>query len=136
MIQIHCRDHSARELGRRVLLDLLPWPGFGCLEVKIRRHARLADLGRTRAVGVNAMGVPDRFVVLISSDQSRREAIETLVHELVHVAQYHTGRLSADHRRWCFWPVDPDQDYWQQPWELEAYQLARDLVDQKYQNWI
>lgn len=70
---------------------------------------------------------PREFTITINSKVGYRNMLLTLAHEMVHVKQYATGELRDSLRgptlhRWMNKPYDAkDVDYWDQPWEIEAY---------------
>lgn len=61
------------------------------------------------------------FEVEINKEQSLRRLLETVAHELVHVKQYARGELQETHLAWKGQPVDPNTNYWDLPWEIEAH---------------
>lgn len=67
------------------------------------------------------------FCIEVNTNKTRRNQIRTLFHEMVHVKQYAKGELRDDRRstqlsRWLGeLHKDEDYDYWELPWEIEAY---------------
>lgn len=67
------------------------------------------------------------FCIEVNTTKTRRNQIRTLFHEMVHVKQYAKGELRDDRRstqlsRWLGeLHKDEDYDYWELPWEIEAY---------------
>lgn len=52
-----------------------------------------------------------------------------LAHEMVHVKQYVRKELDYKMSTWKSAPVDPDEmDYYDRPWEIEAFELQNVLV--------
>ena len=77
---------------------------------------------------------PKTYNISIESAQPKEDLILTLAHEFVHVKQYRTGELrdylkeGLTHCRWqgnrfCFSKLE----YWDYPWEIEAYGKERGL---------
>jgi hypothetical protein len=70
---------------------------------------------------------PREFTITVNSKVGYRSMLLTLAHEMVHVKQYATGELRDSLRgptlnRWMNKPYDSNvTDYWDQPWEIEAY---------------
>lgn len=65
--------------------------------------------------------------------QNRLSMISTLAHELIHAKQYAYGEMCERYikkRMVTLWHgTDPGKlDYWDQPWEIEAYGLEPGLV--------
>ena len=76
---------------------------------------------------------PREFAITIEKGMSKRETLITLAHEMVHVKQYATGELrdymsSSKLQRWRDEKRDWSQvEYWDLPWEIEAYGRERGL---------
>lgn len=70
---------------------------------------------------------PREFKITVNSKVGYRNMLLTLAHEMVHVKQYATGELRDALRgptlhRWMNKPYDKKNvDYWDHPWEIEAY---------------
>lgn len=75
------------------------------------------------------------FDIKLDSKLSQRSILEALCHEMVHVKQYARGELkqrvaySALHTYWKGKDVltQPELDYWDRPWEIEAHGRERGL---------
>jgi hypothetical protein len=67
----------------------------------------------------------DEVIITISKRLSRREAIVTLFHELVHAKQYADGRLEQG-SKWlgCIYNCT----YFELPWEQEAHSLEKVMM--------
>jgi hypothetical protein len=76
---------------------------------------------------------PREFTITLEKGMSKRETFITLAHEMVHVKQYATGELrdymsSSKLQRWRNEKRDWSQvEYWDLPWEIEAYGRERGL---------
>lgn len=68
---------------------------------------------------------PREFVIRLDSRVSRRRMLITLAHEMVHVKQYARAELYHGTRkpqfRWQGQWFKESTDYWDSPWEVEAY---------------
>lgn len=68
-----------------------------------------------------------RFVMILEREMSRRKALRTIAHEMVHLRDFATGRLVSEYRgdttfeKWCGEIIPSDVDYYDQPSEIEAY---------------
>jgi hypothetical protein len=58
--------------------------------------------------------------------------METVAHEMVHVKQYAKGELTE--QSWQGKLINPKQEYWDQPWEIEAHGREVGLFIQWAQN--
>jgi hypothetical protein len=85
-----------------------------------------ADLENT-AVWEDDNNRPREFKITVNSEAGYRTTLLTLAHEMVHVKQYATGELRDALRgptlhRWMNKPYDvKSTEYWDHPWEIEAY---------------
>lgn len=76
---------------------------------------------------------PREFTITIERGMSARNTLITLAHEMVHLKQYATGELRdymscARVHRWRDQKRDwGDVEYWDLPWEIEAYGRERGL---------
>jgi hypothetical protein len=69
----------------------------------------------------------DEMIIIISKRLSKKEILQTLFHEFVHVKQYIDGRLeSGSPQKWMGIPVDAD--YKNRPWEIEAFVLEEKMM--------
>ena len=85
---------------------------------------------KSEALGF-AMDIDEgEYEITIDKKQTPRVMIHTLLHELVHVNQYATGRLvSGEGRKPNRWLGKANyDDYANQPWEVEAYDLEKKMM--------
>lgn len=109
-------EFRATKLGKNVGGDCLP-EGGGC---KKQRN----------------------FVVRVQRDADFADKLETIAHELVHVAQFASGRLQQRfwksdrqfHYRWNGEHLGAAKDlpYWTRPWEVEARNMGAELAN----SWV
>lgn len=74
----------------------------------------------------------DRSYVMYVGDLNRSEAITVISHELIHLHQYYTNKLQVVNGLviWQQEPVDINEvSYKDRPWEVEAFQKQRELID-------
>jgi hypothetical protein len=68
------------------------------------------------------------FLIEMNPKIGGREILKSLAHEMVHVKQYAYGETDDNLKQWKGMPIDSDyQDYWRQPWEVEAYGIETGL---------
>jgi len=97
------------------------------------------DLEVTVTDEIDAMGyacvVDNQCELEINPNQSFEEFAKTIFHEMTHIDQELDGRLVAaqcnNHARWNGKEYD-STDYWNAPWEQEAYMLE-EVMWKKYQ---
>jgi hypothetical protein len=77
---------------------------------------------------------PRKFLIKIGAteEMSKREFIMALAHEMVHLKQYALNELRDDNdRRVTMFKRKPysfDMEYWEMPWEIEAFGMERGLL--------
>ena len=77
---------------------------------------------------------PRKFLIKIAAtaDMSKREFIMALAHEMVHLKQYALNQLrDFDKKEITVFQrkvYSYDMEYWEQPWEVEAYGMERGLL--------
>lgn len=68
---------------------------------------------------------PKDFSVSLRKNLTKKKALLTLAHEMVHVKQYARGELKylwrAGHDKWNGKIVSRDTHYFDKPWEIEAF---------------
>ena len=95
---------------------------------------RLKDLSKQNVYGyctadpegdAERLDRPRVFDLEIHSKMKLRKILETVAHEMVHVKQFAKGELYQSSRnskhRWQGQWVNKDPDYWDCPWEIEAF---------------
>jgi hypothetical protein len=78
-------------------------------------------------------GRKNKFTIHINPKLSKSAAMKVIAHEMVHVKQYAHGELydyqNNSKVRWMGKVYDEDEfDYWEQPWEVDAYGREVGLV--------
>lgn len=77
----------------------------------------------------NNQNKPRSFTIEINKNQSKMEILNAVAHEMVHVKQYVYGELNEQMSSWLGQKIDCDKvDYFEQPWEVEAYNLEAFLT--------
>ena len=81
------------------------------------------------------------FIITLDARLNKKETLLALAHEMVHVKQYAKGELKDLFRptRMVRWQgerfLHEELDYWEQPWEIEAYGREKGLYI-KYMTYI
>ena len=77
----------------------------------------------------NNQNKPRSFTIEINKNQSKMEILNAVANEMVHVKQYVYGELNEQMSSWLGQKIDCDKvDYFEQPWEVEAYALEAFLT--------
>lgn len=101
---------------------------------KLEIEVKLTSIKNTDAVGFTMMA-DDRYTyeLEIDKDQTLREFISTICHEMVHVKQYYRNQMDDRAKegflRWNKEKISDKTPYSELPWELEAYELQYELSD-------
>ena len=70
---------------------------------------------------------PKKFVAYINRNSSKNETLKSLAHECVHIKQWATGELidlnsgNTHFKKVQYYDLQDGDDYWEYPWEIEAY---------------
>lgn len=81
------------------------------------------------------------FIIGVDRTLNKKETLLALAHEMVHLKQYARGELKDIYRpvRMVKWHGDKflheQMDYWEQPWEIEAYGREKGLY-YKFINYL
>jgi len=96
----------------------------------------IKDLRKKEGVHGDVLDEDDReYLMRIDSSQARVELISTILHEMVHVYQYATRKMtqpSGDIIVYDKTEYPWDMAYKDKPWEIEAHTLERDLYAKFY----
>lgn len=81
---------------------------------------------------VNESGHPREFIISMNDlcrpyENIMRVLLKSLAHEMVHVKQFAYRELSPDMTVWMGVKQSGDMNYWDHPWEIEAYGRAPGL---------
>ena len=99
--------------------------------VNVVFRKNLNYLGLTYVDDYNSSGKVREFTLEIYRDQIEEEILKTLAHELVHVRQYSIGDLNEEATLWQGRLMESNLAYDNQPWEIEANELA-DILYEEY----
>jgi len=68
------------------------------------------------------------FLIEMNPKIGARNILKSLAHEMVHIKQYAYGETNDTLTRWKGIPINGNfEDYWRQPWEIEAYGIETGL---------
>ena len=98
--------------------------------VNVVFRKNLDHLGLTYVDDYNLSGKLREFTLEIYRKQTEEEILKTLAHELVHVRQYSIGDLNEEATLWQGRLMESNLAYDNQPWEIEANELADTLYEE------
>lgn len=99
------------------------------IEIRLENQGKLAE---GHCVPIDAERKPRMFEIGINPKLQRYKMLQCLAHEMVHVKQYATGELSSEMvtAKWkgkVYKLTSSFEDYFNWPWEVEAYGRDRSL---------
>ena len=96
----------------------------------------MKNLRKNEGIHGDCLDEEDReYTIRVDSTQARKEIISTIIHEMVHVYQYVTGKMK---QKWVHEVVFEkkvypwDMEYQERPWEIEAHTFEKDLYAKFY----
>ena len=96
--------------------------------LRIKFDKSLDEYGYASVEEYNDSGKPREFLIEINPHIGAREILDTLAHEMVHIKQYVYGETNEKLTRWKGEKINSDDvDYYDHPWEIEAYGMTRGL---------
>jgi hypothetical protein len=127
---IRAKDQKERELVR----EFAVWAGNQLLGPKLNRNCEITVSFKkfTKVEGEIYEGLctviddspnPRRFLIHVEENVSLKRKMGIIAHELTHAKQYARRELTF-RKNTDFWngeEMDPDLEYWLQPWEVEAF---------------
>lgn len=98
------------------------------VQVEIVLRKDLDEQGYCEISDYNASGKAREFKIEINKNANLKIILMTLAHECVHLKQYALGELNENMSAWRGRRIDSDSvNYWDHPWEIEAYGRERGL---------
>jgi hypothetical protein len=136
--QIVCRSKARQvlidSLVRVLILELKLTRSRFNLLIKTDRGLAKRD-GMRGVVGLDPDN-PTSIAMLLDSALSIESMIDILCHEMVHVKQFALGQMQVKYcgeKTTLYWIGKKVQaDYWDQPWEQEAWRRERVLASRIY----
>lgn len=91
----------------------------------IKFNKKLDAYGYAEIIDYNDSNKPREFQIELHPGIGAHDILETLAHEMVHVKQYAYSEMNEQATRWRGMKINPDSlDYWDEPWEVEAYGIS------------
>jgi len=101
------------------------------ISIRITLVTNTDNYGEVEITDYNSTNQPRVFTLFIDKNLPEEEKIRTIAHELVHVKQYLYNELNEQMTLWRGRKVSEDdfENYFDRPWEKEAYELGDKLYD-------
>jgi hypothetical protein len=128
------------EGGNKLLREIAHKTVAFCIDELIPESNKLEIEVKLKSVGGDAMGYCEmgdtrrQYQLEIEKNQTLRELISTICHEMVHLKQYYTKEMDCSPNdegkmRWKDGVVPEGTSYSDLPWEIEASDLQYKLAD-------
>ena len=96
--------------------------------LRIKFSNKIPAFGYAEIIGYNDSRKAREFEIEIHSGIGARNILKTLAHEMTHIKQYVYSETNETLTRWKGLRIDSDTiDYWDQPWEIEAFGMETGL---------
>jgi hypothetical protein len=89
--------------------------------LRIKFDNSLEVYGRAAVLDYNESGKPRMFEIELHPGIGAHDILETLAHEMIHIKQFAYGDTDSNLTRWRGDRIPEDTDYYDEPWEIEAY---------------
>jgi hypothetical protein len=99
------------------------------INLKVKFDKTIVDVYGYASVEVRTdNGKARDFLIEMNPKIGGRNILKSLAHEMVHIKQYAYDETNDNLTRWKGIPIDGNfEDYWRQPWEIEAYGIEAGL---------
>lgn len=114
VVQKACEFYLSLLLPRNIAKNVV-------IEVEFEKKLDNDADGYCDVTGVNTRNKPREFLIQIRKNKSKRYMMMTLAHEMVHVKQFAMGEMDENMNLWKGKRLSSKTDYWDMPWEIEAY---------------
>ena len=130
-VEVKGGNKTQREICHKVVNHMI-WqllPRFRTLNITVN----LVNI-KSDAIGYCMMQDTNReFEIELDRKIGIKEMVQALCHEMVHVKQYARKEMNdgivKGRARWKTKYINMDTNYWDLPWEKEAYRMEKKLAD-------
>ena len=131
LVEVNGGNKTQREICHKVVAHMI-WqllPRFRTLDIQVNLTTIKSD-----AIGFCMMQDTNRkFEIELDKKLGIKEMVQALCHEMVHVKQYARNEMNdgivKGRARWKSKYIKMDTNYWDLPWEKEAYRMEKKLAD-------
>ena len=136
-IEVNGGNKTQREICEKVVGHMISklLPRFRTLDITVE----LQNI-KSEAIGFCMMHDKNQFEIEIDKKLSIKEMVTALCHEMVHVKQFArkemvNGMLNGV-AKWKSKKISLDTNYWDLPWEKEAYRMEKKLATSVWENGV
>ena len=136
-IEVNGGNKTQREICENVAHHMISklLPRFRTLDITIN----LLNI-KSEAIGFCMMQEKNQFEIEIDKKLSIKEMVTALCHEMVHVKQFARKEMvdgiETGVARWKSKKISLDTNYWDLPWEKEAYRMEKKLATSVWENGV
>ena len=136
-IEVNGGNKTQREICENVVHHMISklLPRFGTLDITVN----LLNI-KSEAIGFCMMQEKNQFEIEIDKKLSIKEMVTALCHERVHVKQFARKEMvdgiETGVARWKSKKISLDTNYWDLPWEKEAYRMEKKLATSVWENGV
>jgi len=126
IIEVTGGNKFQRAIAEKVVHEMISalLPRFRTLEIEVKIKKLTGD-----AVGWCMMEDTNReFTIEVANDLTLKDFITTICHEMVHVKQYARKEMDCYGKKWKKKTIPEKTDYYDLPWEKEAYKMQDKLA--------
>ncbi len=136
LVEVRGGRKGQRELVETIVYPLIKhlMPRLRNIEIDIKLVKNLSE--KTGAEGFCLQDEPRRYELEIDTALGFRNFITTICHEMVHVKQGVRGELTEVCGKQYWKGKVCNKDYYEQPWEKEAYRLQDKLAQWTWENLL
>lgn len=103
-----------------LIRDLKLEKNHGLIHIVLKNQKQMPDLGQMEEV------LPGYYVLVLRSNLSIVQTLQTICHEMVHVYQHAKGLFKIPecktHYLWKGKKYETDHPYYERPWEIQAFE--------------
>ncbi len=116
---------TRKSVKKNALTNLMAWLVADLKLTNAKAFVQVILTEDKNALGQVSQIAPGYFVVTLGKRLSLEKTLQTMCHEMVHVKQYVKGKLrncpDTGDFIWCNMHFPRKTDYYQQPWEIQAF---------------
>ena len=137
-IEVNGRNKVQREIRHKVAAHMIKklLPRIRTLDITVNLVTIKSD-----AIGFCMMQDTNReFEIELDKKIGIKDMVQALCHEMVHVKQYARNEMNdgivKGRAKWKSQFIKEDTNYWDLPWEKEAYRMEKKLADDVWENGV
>tara|TARA_B100000424_G_scaffold102517_1_gene77161 strand:- start:2852 stop:3274 length:423 start_codon:yes stop_codon:yes gene_type:complete len=137
LIEVNGGNKTQREICQKVVHHMISklLSRFRTLDITVN----LVNI-KSEAIGFCMMEDKNQFEIELDKKLSIKDMVTALCHEMVHVKQFARKEMvdgvETGVARWKSKTIPLDTNYWDLPWEKEAYRMEKKLANSVWENGV